>query len=261
MERIESKNNPRIKQTAALRDKKARDETGLFFFEGAHLLEEYLSSGHTPECVYATDKAINRYMSLISGISDLVCAVSEDAFAKISTENAPQGLITVSKRLNNITSGVSDLSGGCMMLASVRDAGNVGTVIRSAAAFGSRVILSADCADIYGYKTVRASMGAVFKLGITVSYDLSSEITLRAKKGIRTFAAALDKDALLLRDGVIGRDDCVMIGNEGQGIPPSLLQKCYKALLIPMSEGCESLNASAAAAVLLWEMRRSRLGK
>lgn len=260
MERIDSKNNPRIKQVVALRDKKCRDETKLFFFEGAHLLEEYLTAGHVPQCIYVTDAAAKKYAALLSPVIGRVCVVSDDAFAKMSTEQAPQGLITVSEKLKNITCGMSDLSGGCMMLASVRDAGNVGTVIRTAAALGSRVIISDDCADIYGYKTVRASMGAVFRSWLTVSPDLAAEVDKRSEKGIRTFAAALTDNAVRLQDGVIGENDCVMIGNEGRGIPDSLLKRCENALLIPMEEGCESLNASAAATVLLWEMRRARHG-
>ena len=98
--RIESRNNPLIVATGKLATKKYREETRTFFFEGAHLLEEYLRFGHTPRTVFVMDGAEKKYAALLSQVSDDVCvSVPESVFAKLTTEQAPQGILTVSRRL------------------------------------------------------------------------------------------------------------------------------------------------------------------
>ncbi len=259
MRRIDSKDNKEVKLVASLCDKKYRDRESLFFFEGAHLLEDYLSKGLTPRTVYFTQSAADKYGSLLIACADAATLVSDTAFEKMSTEKAPQGIITVSERLSNVTFGASDMSGGCLMLSSVRDAGNLGTILRTANALGIKsVICSADCADVYGSKTVRAGMGAIFRQNIIVADDFESEVAERVKRGIKVYAAALGRSAVTLCDGLLTQSDCIMIGNEGQGIAQEIMDICTSPLLIPMEQGCESLNAASAATVLMWEMRRSR---
>lgn len=257
--RIDSRDNREVKLVCSLADKKYRDRERLFCFEGAHLLEDYLAAGLSPERVYFTDRAALRYAGLLNAVGDAAVFVSDAVYGKMTFEKAPQGIMTLSKRLPNIGFGCSDMSGGCIIAASVRDAGNLGTVLRTANAFGIReVVCSNDCADVYGPKTVRAAMGALFRQRITVSDDIRSEVTRRVQNGQSVYAAVLNQNAVTLSDGVLSRDDSVIIGNEGQGIPDDLVSLATHSLIIPMQQGCESLNASAAATVIMWEMRRAR---
>ncbi|MBQ1962609.1 MAG: RNA methyltransferase [Clostridia bacterium] len=144
-----------------------------------------------------------------------------------------------------------------VLLESVRDPSNIGAIIRSAAAIGiDRLILSADCADIYHPKAVRASMGTLFNQPIDRVPELSSVIRQMRENGRRVFAAALDEDAVRLGDFIPESGDCVVIGNEGHGLLPETVEACDKTVIIPMTDRAESLNAAVAASILMWEFSK-----
>lgn len=144
-----------------------------------------------------------------------------------------------------------------VLLESVRDPANVGAIIRSAAAMGiDRLILSADCADIYHPKAVRGSMGTLFSQPIDRVPALAPVITQLREHGRRVFAAALDADALRLGSFVPQSGDCVVIGNEGHGLCPETVAACDRSVIIPMTARAESLNAAVAASILMWEFSR-----
>lgn len=256
MKRIESRNNPQIISVGKLSSRKYREETHTFFFEGAHLLEEYLRHGHTPHTVYVTDTAQGKYAPLLAAVPDSVlCAVSDSVFDKLSTEQAPQGILTVSDYLPTVReiTHAEQTPGRILLLQSVRDNGNVGTVLRTAAALGWSVVLSSDCADVYASKTVRATMGALFARTVYICKDLVSYLQTFREIGRRSFAAALGEQNRLLGQFPLQDDDLFAIGNEGQGVTAELLAACTGAVLIPMTDAAESLNASVAAAVIMWE--------
>lgn len=146
--------------------------------------------------------------------------------------------------------------GGTVILENMQDPGNLGTILRTANAFGIKnVILTGDCADIYNPKTVRASMGAVFRQRVTEA-TLSELEGLAAKTPI--YAAALRQDAKDVREvDLFGA--AVAVGNEGSGITRELLEICAGSVIIPMRPECESLNAAAAAAVIMWEMSKDNI--
>jgi len=194
MRRIESRSNPLIVATGKLASKKYREETRTFFFEGAHLLEEYLRFGHIPRTVFMMDDAERKYATLLSGVPDTaIVSVPENVFSKLSTEQAPQGILTVSDYLDDvrIVSHADQTPSRVLLLQSVRDNGNVGTVIRTAAALNWTVVLSEDCADVYASKTVRATMGALFANGVCICKDPVAYVRSFATVRRRTFAAAL----------------------------------------------------------------------
>ena len=148
----------------------------------------------------------------------------------------------------------SDNDENILLLESVRDPSNVGAIIRSASAFGAdRIIMSADCADIYNSKTVRASMGVLFDMKIDRVDSLADAVRQLQKRGRRVFAAALDEHAQKLGQTQILRGDCILIGNEGHGLSSDMISACDSSLYIPMRGDVESLNAAVAASVLLWE--------
>lgn len=266
--KIESRNNPTIKNMTALRDRREREEKRLFYFEGVHLLEEYLRAGNTPFAVFVREDVCGKYASLISKANCEVYTVSESVYNKLTEEKAPQGIFTVASFLENaVFAGeridYSELSecikGNSVMLVDLRDTGNVGTVIRTAAALDCAVLLCGSCADIYSSKTVRATMGALFTADIFVCPDTLAALQALKACGVRVIASALDEKAQTLGSFETKQNDCFAVGNEGQGLSEEIIAQCGMTCFIPMSGKTESLNAAAAASMLLWEARRGRM--
>lgn len=146
------------------------------------------------------------------------------------------------------------------MLVDLQDVGNVGTVIRTAAALGCDVFLCGKCADVYSSKTVRATMGALFTNNIFVCDDTLSVIDSLKNGGKRVIAAALTDKAEVLGRFDIRDNDCFVVGNEGNGLSETVITRCDSTTIIPMSGRTESLNAAMAATILLWEAKRGKIG-
>jgi TrmH family RNA methyltransferase len=141
-----------------------------------------------------------------------------------------------------------------VVLEEVQDPGNVGTVIRTAAAFGvDTAVLVGATADPYGPKALRASMGAAFRVNI-IKTDLEGLGGLLEDSGLTLYAAVLSEDATDIRDAERMPRAALAVGNEGHGLSDALLALCARKVIIPMREETESLNAAAAAAVALWEL-------
>ncbi len=261
MEYISSRTNPLIIRMAKLADKKHRDEEGLFPIEGIKLFEELLKSGITPCYAFATEKTAELLKLLPESVKCYL--VSDSVYEKITCEKSPQGIFCAIKYLDNlhkfdtIYSGIFPSSVFC--LDSIRDPGNLGTVVRSARAFGiDTLILSSDCADIYSPKTMRASMGALFTVKTLRTRDLSSTIGRMRDMGYRTYAATLDEKATRLPSLAVDSTACFVVGNEGHGLSPNVVEACGNTVYIPMMGECESLNASIAASLLMWEIFKSQ---
>lgn len=269
-EYITSRQNPLLKLTASLTERKYREREGLFRFDGKKLLCEALAAGLPLFAVLLRESAVDGIVALTGGLAlpaDCRSVVLPDElFDRISEEKSPEGVICVSRHLDkfhkiatmdNWAAVADTLSGGrSLLLESVRDPGNLGTIIRSAAAFGiERVVLSKDCADLYHPRTIRAAMGTLFHTRVIVTEDLCEAIALLARQG-SVYAAALDSTAVKLGQVSFGANDAVVIGNEGHGLSDRVLAACTDKIYIPMESGVESLNAGVAASVLLWELYR-----
>lgn len=265
-ETITSRQNALVKLTASLTERKYRSREGLFRFDGQKLFVEALQKGLPLFAVLFRASAAPALLAA-AGDPDVpadcrVALLEDDLFDRLSEEKSPDGVICVSKTLDKIhkfaTIDISDAKseGLTLLLESVRDPGNLGTIIRSARAFGvGRVILSADCADLYHPRTVRAAMGALFCQPVAVVTDFSGTVAALAKKG-RVFAAALTPDAVSLDRVTWQPGDAVIVGNEGHGLSEKVLAACTHRLLIPMTGDVESLNAGVAASVILWDYAR-----
>ena len=261
MEHISSRTNPLIVRMAKLSDKKYRDEEKLFCVEGIKLFEEMQNSGITPEYAFATEKNAHLLASLPQKVKCFT--VSESVYEKISCEKAPQGVFCAIKYLDNLhksdTIYSGSLSSSVFCLSSLRDPGNLGTVLRTARAFGiGTLILSSDCTDLYSSKTVRASMGALFAINTLRTTNLAETIADLQKKGYQTYAAALDSSAITLSSLSTTQKTCFVVGNEGHGLSDEIIASCGNTVYIPMTGSCESLNASVAASLLMWELFKSR---
>ena len=269
---ITSRTNPQIKWVSSLLDKKGRYESGSFIAEGIKLtLEAASASLPITHCFISEDK-VDAYLPLVKQAlaSDIyektqIIVVSKSVFEKISTEKSPQGVISVVKHLDFFTNMTiiykeeffvkSDER--AIILCSVRDPSNLGSVIRSSVAFGvSHVILSDDCADIYNPKTIRSAMGSMFKIKVSVVKSLPDLIEAMQYNGRRVFCAELRENAKSLNEIDLRTTDAIIIGNEGHGIPEEISRLCDSSVYIPISPNTESLNASVAAAVFMWEQSK-----
>ena len=266
---ISSRSNTMVKWASSLVDKKGRDEARAFIAEGEKLTLEALKRGLPVTHIFVLEEKQERVKALLSPFQgDIrytdcqVVLLSEGAFSKISTEKSPQGIISVIKYLDFfrnmdiiykedffIPRGERVLS-----LYSLRDPGNLGAVIRSAVAFGAQhIVLSSDSVDIYNPKAVRAAMGTMFGVSITYVKDFASFITAARENGRSVYAAELTDNAKSLNETSLKSEDIFIIGNEGHGIPTEISSICTGSVYIPISEGAESLNASVAASVFMWE--------
>ena len=270
---LTSRQNATVKWVASLHDKKGRRSSRAFIAEGEKLTFEAAEVGLPITHVFVSDK---RYVALSDKISTAfsselytdteIITVTEEVFEKISTEKAPQGIISVIKHLDFfkeldiIYKEDFFLKEGerAIALCSVRDPGNIGSVIRSAVAFGAQhIVLSADSADVYNSKTIRSAMGALFKVKVTVVRDFSSFISAAQANGRKVYAAELSDSAVALNEVKALSTDVFVIGNEGHGIPIEISAACDKSVYIPISTKTESLNASVAAAIFMWEQGKN----
>jgi TrmH family RNA methyltransferase len=259
-----------------LTDRKAREATKTFRFDGIKLLEEAIKNDVEICAVFLSSSAQKRVLDFLhtrfgNGYESKIekCfVVSDDIFDKISEEKSPEGVITIAKYIDKLQKNAtiynsvhfSELKNErIVLLESVLDPSNVGAIIRSAAAIGiDRLILSADCADIYHPRAVRGSMGTVFNQPIDRVGDLAATIAEMRKSGRRVFAAALDERAQSLGTFEIRAGDTVVIGNEGHGLSSEVIAACSGSVIIPMSERAESFNAAVAASILMWEFAKGK---
>ena len=268
-ELITSRQNRIVVDAVKLSDKKGRESVGMFRFDGVKLFEEAVKKGVVIKKILVNEGKLDRLYDRIKAceaeLSEaVVYTISGELFEKISEENSPEGLICIAeyphKHVRKATKSdfldtASDKTNRVVLLESVRDPGNMGTIIRSAAAFGvDALAISSDCADIYNPKTVRGAMGALFKMNIYVFDDIKTAISALVDSGRKVYAAALDKTAVRLDEVELSRGDSVIIGNEGHGLSEETIEACTRSLYIPMEEGSESLNAAIAASVIMWNM-------
>jgi TrmH family RNA methyltransferase len=269
---ITSRNNPLVKWASSLSEKKFRDAESTFLVEGEKLSFEALESGLPVSHVFIEEGRDDRLAARVRAYADnekysdtVVVRLSEAAFSKISSEKSPQGIILAVKYLDFFAK--LDIiykeefflrpDERAIILASIRDPGNLGSVIRSAVAFGTEhIILSDDCVDLYNSKTIRAAMGSFLKIRASVTSDLPAVISALRENGRAVYAAELRPGAVALPDIKRRSTDVVVIGNEGHGIPAEVSSACTASVYIPISPNTESLNASVAAGVLMWEFSK-----
>lgn len=264
---ITSRQNGQVVLLGKLGERKHRSREGLFRFDGKKLFSEAVLCGLDVRQVFLRESEAKALLPLVcEQEKDLVTAnvylLSDDLFDKLSDERAPEGIISVASFPSVHTNDLSAayVKGECpriFLLESVRDPGNVGTILRSAWAFGiDLLVISRDCADLYNPKTVRGAMGALFRQRICVVDDLPAAIAFLRANGRRVLAATLDENSVSVLEAGLSPMDCLVVGNEGHGLSPETANACSGTVIIPMQEGSESLNAGIAASVLMWEQYR-----
>ena len=247
-EHITSRQNPLLVHIRKLQASRSyRKASGEFAAEGTKLLEEaakWYPGLHTVVCREGL-----RLCKLPEQVR--VVTVPEDVFKSISTVDTPQGAIFLCRLPERQQ---ADLTAGTLLLDGIQDPGNLGTILRTADALQIPAVLLDGCADPYNPKTVRASMGAVFRTQ-PVRMTRQQAIAACRDAGIPLLATAMSADAVDLRQAEL-HSAAVIIGSEGQGICQELFDAAQGKIIIPMSPRCESLNAAVAAAIVLWQMKR-----
>ncbi len=246
-ERISSRKNPLIQQIRKLlSSRSARQREGLFVTDGTKLLQEAVSFGAGLHTVLLTDDV--QIPDLPEGVR--VVRVPEDVMGSVSPMEAPQGALFVCALPEKAAFSPKP---GMLILDGIQDPGNVGTILRTADALDVPVVLLEGCADPYNWKTVRASMGAVFRTPVVMS-DWQSVQTACNAAGIPIGVTALSDRAVDIRSAKL-QNMALVIGSEGQGVRPEILKAADQELIIPMNPHCESLNAAIAAAIVMWQIR------
>lgn len=249
MEHITSRHNPLMGHIRRLAGSAAyRWETGEFLCDSPKLLQEALLWQAEITAV-VTISPLPRLPEHIRQVQ-----VPEDVMASISPVKTPQGVLFTC-RLPQLPLPRTLTGRRYVLLDGVQDPGNVGTILRTLDAFDADgLLLTGGCADPYGWKAVRSSMGAVFRRPI-YSGTPKALAALLHRSGLPLYGAALREDTVDARQADYTR--CTLaIGSEGRGLSREVLDLCDQTIRIPMSDRCESLNAAIAAAVLLWESWR-----
>lgn len=246
---IESSQNKIIKEIGSLKQKKYREKTGLFIAEGERLLSEanpiYVLAGEN----YGGD--LSKF--------DKVYTTDEKLFNRLAATVNPQGIIGVCKIPRyNINDILQKPSPFVVLLDRVADPGNMGTIIRTADAAGvDAVLLSKGCVDPYNLKTIRSTMGSIFHIPVCTDVDLVEFIK---DAGIKTFAAHLKGEKSCFDIEMTADNGCgILIGNEANGLSDEIAQQADELVKIPMPGKAESMNASVAAAIMIYEAVRQRL--
>ena len=264
VELITSKTNSTIVKIAKLTDKKYRKSENLFVCNGKKLFIEAINFGAKIKYIVLNNEAlfeeniVGKIVEASMKNVQILC-VSDAVFSKLTEEKSPEGIIVVCEYLDTkhiFSAIVKNIKSNekIMILESIRDPGNLGTIIRNAAAFGiEKLILSSDCVDIYSSKVIRAAMGAIFKVNIEVVSNLAESILSLKKAGYCVYGAALEKSSLVLGDQCLTNTDIIVIGNEGHGLSKETKDACDNTFLIPMQDNTESLNAAMAATIFMWE--------
>lgn len=253
---LKSRDNPRVRRWRELaRDAALRRSEGSAILEGAHLVDAFLRSGGKPRALLVDEAAQSESevarLVAAAGIAPIV--VSKSVLKAIADAETPPALVA------EVPIREAKLDPArwrrCVLLDAIQDAGNVGAILRSAAAFGLEdVVLGAGCADAWSPKVLRAAQGGHFALRIARSNDLAQALAGFSGAVLGT----VPRGGRLLAECDLAGRIAWLFGSEGQGLAPRLLEHVTARVRIPMAEGAESLNVAAAAAVCFYEGARGR---
>ena len=247
-ERISSRKNPLLQQVKKLLSSRAeRRKTGLFVADGTKLLEEAVKYWPGLQTVILTDGVEIQVPDHVR-----VVRVPEDVMASISPMEAPQGALFLGK-LPEQTEFVPKK--GMLILDGVQDPGNIGTILRTADAMDVPVVLLEGCADPWSWNVLRSTMGAAFRTPV-VQASWEEVLGKCREAGIPIGVTALSDRAVDIRSAKLS-DMALVIGSEGRGVRKEVLENADQERISPMNPHCESLNAAIAAAIFMWEIRKS----
>ena len=245
--RITARKNPLLQQVKKLlTSRKEREQAGLFVADGTKLLAEAVKYYPGLETVILSDGVEADVPETVR-----VVRVPGDVMESVSPMQTPQGALFICRLPEKKAFAPKP---GMLLLDGIQDPGNLGTILRTADALDIPVALLEGCADPYGHKVVRASMGAVFRTPVVCTTWDEAKAAF-AYANIPVAVTALSDRAVDLRNTDM-KTMAVVIGSEGQGVRREILDRANRELIIPMNPHCESLNAAVAAAIVMWQMKQ-----
>ncbi len=250
VKKILSPANEFLKKAAKLKQKKYREEFGLFVTEGERSCREAAESGFVVDCIVMTERFFESHEREFAGFNRIV--TTDKLFMTLCDTKTPQGVLAVVKVPEE-----RELTGNRYIYCDgIQDPGNAGTIIRSADAFGfSGVIFSAGSVDVFSPKVIRASMGSVFHIELKTL--AGAEFLEQAKQGgYFITASALHGKSVDIHNMTVLKKQIFVIGNEGNGVSKEILKQSDEIVHIPMSGAAESLNAGVAASILMFEVSK-----
>ena len=246
-----------MQAAAALLGAGERKKTGLFLAEGARLCADAAGNGVEIETLFVTAAAAEKYAALLEPAVRAAARryeIAESVAEKLSDTAHPQGVFCVCRKPERALTLQPD--GFYVITENLQNPDNLGAIARTAEAFGANGLLVAGGCDVYQPKALRASMGALLRFPVAFAADAPAEIERFRSAGLAVYAAALTPEAADIRAVPKTGGAAVVIGNEGAGVSPEALAASTGSVIIPMAGKAESLNAAAAAAVLLWEFTK-----
>ncbi|KEO81115.1 TrmH family RNA methyltransferase [Tumebacillus flagellatus] len=263
MEQITSSKNNRVKQWASLKQKKYRNQTGLYLLEGVRLVEEAIDAGAPIEDVLISgDPQSGRFDRIITGATGMgatLYEVAESVLEHVADTQTPQGVIAVVRKTEgDPTAFVAKKEQPLyLVLDGIQDPGNLGTMIRTADAVGATgVFVGGNCVDVYNPKVVRATMGSLFHLPV-FTVDLKSFLPQLKDLGVAVVGTSVDTEKTVFNADFSG-SVALVIGSEASGVSGEIAGLVDTNVMLPMPGQAESLNAAIAASVMLYEALRQR---
>ena len=258
---ITSKDNEIVKHIRKLKDKKYREENNEFIIEGIKLLEEAINENANIKKVIICDDCNlenDIYNELKYEIAKLDCIyVSEKIFEYISDVKSPQGIMAIIEK-DNGNKEIDYNENVILILDNIQDPGNMGTILRTADSLNlKQIIISKGSSDVYNPKVVRSTMGAIFRINIIESENLIKTVKDLKKHKISVVSTSLDTNKSIY--DLEYNKTAIIIGNEANGVSQELQDLSDNKVKIPLLGKTESLNASVATAIILYEAMRNKL--
>lgn len=259
MNRLDSVSNEKIKAAVKIASSsKARKETGLFFLEGLRLCRDSALTGTAIRYAFFTDKAYEKFTEdseFIRSKANESYFISEAVADKLSLTQTSQGFFCLCEREKSLPLSSLEADGKYIALENIQDPANLGAICRTAEALGIKGAILYSCCDCYSPKSQRAAMGSLLRLPVFESPDLCEDIEYLRNKGMKVYATSPDSSSVKITEVPMDGGVICVIGNEGNGVSEEVFSLCEK-VTIPMQGNAESLNASMAAAITMWEMMR-----
>ncbi len=245
--KITSTSNERIKFLKTLKSKKGRAESGTYLIEGKRAVLDALNHSVKFKCLIieeGSEFSIKTDCDILTVPRHIIEALSETS--------SPEGIIAEAI-MPDLSFDINKVSGLTVFLDRLQDAGNVGTIIRTCDALGAgAVVLSKECCELFNPKTIRATMGSIFNIDVMIADDSIETLNKIKNAGYTLYSAALQGEDFNKLNDLNSDKSCVIIGNEGNGISDEILSFSDKIVTLKMRGGAESLNASIAAGILIY---------
>jgi len=261
LRRIEGRHNSLLKELRQAFSRGELTATGECAIEGFRILDEAIRSGLRFRAIFVSESGQDRAARILPQVGSHVetVLIPDKLFASVVSSETPQGIAALVRVKTYSLDHVLESSspGPLLVIVGVQDPGNLGTILRSAEAFGAKgVVLGEGTVSIYNSKVVRSSAGSIFRIP-AARVELKSAISAMRARGLRLLATSSHKGTAI-PEANLGGEVAVFVGNEGAGIEKRLMSEMDELIMIPHSPRVESLNAGIAASIILYEAARQR---